>query len=92
MIPTACIEFSSDCTAGNSINKQQHRITKKFFCNSNICAWNSFGFRVIKIVEDSPSCIADRLVWGAVGTLMELDIPQFFKTWAPKFQSFVRNE
>lgn len=52
----------------------------------------SFGFKTIKVVEDTPSCIADRLVWGAVGTLMELDIPTFFEEWTPKLNQLSKKQ
>ena len=28
----------------------------------------------------------DRLIWGAIGTLMELDINKFFSEWTPKLR------
>ena len=36
----------------------------------------------VNVTEDS---VQDRLVWGAVGTLMEMDLNTFFKEWRPKF-------
>jgi len=43
----------------------------------------SYGFTVLReVTEDN---VRDRLVWGAVGTLMELDVDAFFQEWRPKF-------
>ena len=44
----------------------------------------SFGFRVLREVTEDTTSTGDRLVWGAIGTLMELDIKSFFTEWTPK--------
>ena len=45
--------------------------------------YEGFGFQTLReVTEDS---VQDRLVWGAVGTLMEMDLNTFFKEWRPKF-------
>ena len=42
-----------------------------------------FGFKTLReVTEDN---VQDRLVWGAVGTLMEMELDSFFKEWRPKF-------
>ena len=46
--------------------------------------YESFGFRTMREVDYS---VTDRLVWGAEGTLMELDMSAFFKEWTPKLAS-----
>ncbi len=33
----------------------------------------------------------DRLTWGAVGTLMEMDINEFFNEWTPKTRILLAN-
>jgi hypothetical protein len=45
----------------------------------------SFGFKVVKEVGDDSGSIGDRLLWGATGTLMKLDLSDFFAEWNPKF-------
>jgi uroporphyrinogen-III synthase len=49
--------------------------------------YESYGFNVVRSVGDESSSIADRLVWGAVGTLMQMDIPTFMREWSPKLRS-----
>lgn len=41
---------------------------------------------------DDIGSITDRLVWGGVGTLMSLDINNFFVEWTPRFQAMVTRE
>lgn len=41
---------------------------------------------------DDIGSITDRLVWGGVGTLMSLDINNFFMEWTPRFQAMVTRE
>ena len=48
---------------------------------------NSFGFKVLKEVTEND--VQDRMVWGALGTLMELDMDTFFKEWKPKFKTLL---
>jgi len=48
--------------------------------------YESFGFTKMREVGDEGSSITDRLVWGAVGTLMEMDLNSFFAQWKPKFR------
>lgn len=38
-----------------------------------------------EVTEDTVST-GDRLIWGAIGTLMELDIRKFFTEWTPKLE------
>lgn len=38
-----------------------------------------------EVTEDTIS-VPDRMIWGAIGTLMELDIKQFFTEWTPKLE------
>lgn len=53
------------------------------FLPTCICL-NSFGFKVLREVTEDTTSTGDRLVWGAIGTLMELDIKKFFVEWTPK--------
>ena len=46
----------------------------------------SFGFDVLREVTEDTVSVPDRMVWGAIGTLMELDIKQFFTEWTPKLE------
>ena len=48
--------------------------------------YESFGFRSVREVGDSSTSVADRLVWGAVGTLMSLDLEPFFEQWTQKMR------
>ena len=52
--------------------------------------YESFGFRILRSVGDERNSIADRLVWGAVGTLMEMDIGSFMLEWSPKLRSMIK--
>jgi hypothetical protein len=47
--------------------------------------YESFGLKIIRKVGDDLASVPDRLLWGAVGTLMKLDINKFFSEWTPKF-------
>ena len=47
--------------------------------------YEGFGFDIVKEVGDESSSIPDRLVWGAAGTLMKLNLNSFFSEWTPKF-------
>ena len=38
-----------------------------------------------EVTEDTTST-GDRLIWGAIGTLMELDVKNFFTEWTPKLK------
>lgn len=61
--------------------------THKLIYSHIILRYISFGFRVLREVgEDS---VADRLVWGATGTLMAMDIPAFFTEWTPKTRAML---
>lgn len=66
-------------------SEKMHRILVRLYEN--------FGFQKIREVGDledaSMQTVSDRLVWGAVGTLMKIDIRTFLNEWTPKFaQSF----
>ena len=66
-------------------SEKMHRILVRLYEN--------FGFQKIRDVGDledaSMQTVSDRLVWGAVGTLMKIDIRNFLNEWTPKFsQSF----
>ena len=52
--------------------------------NILVALYRSFGFQVERRIKEDD--VGDRLVWGAVGSLMSLDIEQFMKTWTPKFR------
>jgi hypothetical protein len=47
---------------------------------------HSFGFEKMREVGESYGSIPDRLVWGAVGTLMRLDLDGFYAAWTPRFR------
>ena len=59
-------------------NEQMHRIL--------IALYESFGFKTLKYINEDN--VKDRLVWGAIGTLMSLDLDWFMKTWSPKLKEF----
>ena len=46
----------------------------------------SYGFETLRYVDES---IGDRLVWGAVGTLMNMQIEPFLERWSPKLQYMI---
>ena len=52
--------------------------------------YGSFGFRVVKELTDSMDSVPDRLVWGAEGTLMEMDIDAFLNEWSPKLRKLIQ--
>jgi hypothetical protein len=54
--------------------------------------YQSFGFKVIKELDDTVDSVADRLIWGAEGSLMQMDITSFFDEWTPKFAMMVRDK
>lgn len=43
----------------------------------------SFGFTKLRDVDED---FSDRIVWGAVGTLMTMDIQSFLSEWTPKLK------
>lgn len=49
--------------------------------------YQSFGFEVVREVGEDGASVPDRLVWGATGTLMKLNLADFFTEWTPKFQA-----
>eukprot|EP01036_Dinobryon_divergens_P029489 gene29489-38592_t len=66
-------------------SEKMHRILVRLYEN--------FGFQKIREVGDLEDAaiqtVGDRLLWGAVGTLMKIDIRTFLNEWTPKFtQSF----
>lgn len=46
--------------------------------------YSSFGFTRVRDVGDGMSSVPDRLVWGAVGTLMRMNLDSFLTEWTPK--------
>lgn len=48
--------------------------------------YESFGFTQVRELTEMQESVPDRLVWGAVGTLMKLDLNDFFENWNPRFQ------
>ena len=46
----------------------------------------SYGFETLREVGDDGASVADRLVWGAVGTLMQMDIGRFMEEWSPRLR------
>ena len=59
-------------------SEQMHRIL--------IALYESFGFKSFKYIDEDN--LKDRLVWGAIGTLMSLDVDWFMKTWTPRLREF----
>lgn len=51
--------------------------------------YESFGFNILRNVGDDNKSIGDRLLWGAVGTLMELKLEPFLKNWTPKLRQLI---
>ena len=49
--------------------------------------YGSYGFEKLRFVDDS---ISDRLVWGAVGTLMSMEIIPFLERWTPKLDMMMK--
>jgi hypothetical protein len=43
----------------------------------------SFGFTVLREVDEN---IADRVLWGATGSLMKMNLDNFFTEWTPKLK------
>jgi len=52
--------------------------------------YQSFGFTVLREVGDDNASVPDRLVWGAVGTLMAMNIPSFMQEWTPKLKKLIK--
>ena len=49
--------------------------------------YGSYGFKKLRFVENDPT---DRLVWGAIGTLMGMEIIPFLETWTPKLEMMLK--
>ena len=62
--------------------EQMHKILIRLY--------QSFGFVIVREVGDNAVSIPDRLLWGAVGTLMEMDIPNFMSVWTPKLKGLMK--
>merc|ERR1712070_1233197 len=77
-----CWAFDKGCKKAQLLavndNERMHKIL--------IALYRGFGFKIMREVGEESNSIPDRLVWGAVGTLMELDVVAFFKEWTPKFR------
>ena len=52
--------------------------------------YQSFGFRILRDVGDDRRSIGDRLLWGGVGTLMELEITPFLQIWYQQYRYLYR--
>eukprot|EP01041_Mallomonas_annulata_P009039 gene9039-18720_t len=52
--------------------------------------YESFGYKVVRNVGDDLSSVADRLVWGAVGTLMAMDIAPSYKIGTKEVREFLQ--
>lgn len=48
--------------------------------------YESFGFKILRNVGDDGKSFGDRLLWGAVGTLMDLELEPFLINWTPKLR------
>lgn len=44
--------------------------------------YKSFGFSTVREVGDDFASVPDRLIWGAKGTLMEMNITSFLQEWS----------
>ena len=51
-----------------------------------VALYQSFGFSVEKYVDEDS--VSDRLVWGAMGSLMSLDLDEFMEKWTPKLKEY----
>ena len=60
-------------------NDKMHAILVKLY--------SSFGFTVKRIVSEKDTL--DRLTWGAIGTLMEMNIDKFFEEWTPRTRATI---
>jgi len=49
--------------------------------------YQTYGYKIKDTIEENN--IAGRLVWGAVGTLMEIDIEDFLYEWTPKIRQML---
>ena len=56
-------------------DERQHRSLVRFY--------KRLGFRTLREVGDDFRSVADRVVWGGDGTLMELDIPRMLRGAGP---------
>jgi hypothetical protein len=64
-------------------SENMHQILMKLY--------GSFGFRKVRDVGDDSASIGDRLVWGAVGTLMSMNLDYFFRHWTPKLAVMMKS-
>ena len=51
--------------------------------------YENFGFKTLRNVGDDGKSLGDRLLWGAVGTLMDLELEPFLKNWTPKLREYI---
>ena len=63
-------------------NETMHKILIRLY--------QSFGFKVLREIGDDSASVPDRLVWGAVGTLMAMNIPSFMQEWSPRLKVLMR--
>jgi hypothetical protein len=48
---------------------------------------DSAGFKVVKEVTNEIGCLGDLLVWGGVGTRMDMQVDEFLRRWGPMIRS-----
>ena len=51
--------------------------------------YESFGFQSMRYVGETAASVPDRLLWGAVGTLMAIELTPFFIEWSPKLKDLL---
>ena len=56
-------------------DERQHRILVRYY--------KRLGFKAVREVGDDLSSFGDRLSWGGVGTLMNTELDQWSRKWAP---------
>jgi hypothetical protein len=55
--------------------------------NILIKLYESYGYKKKAVINEGD--IGNRMVWGAVGTLMSIDIPAFLDEWTPKIRQLL---
>lgn len=55
--------------------------------NILIRLYESYGYKVKSVINEGD--IGNRMVWGAVGTLMSIEIPAFLDEWTPKVRQLL---
>jgi hypothetical protein len=63
-------------------NERQAKVLRRHY--------SRLGFRAVREVTDDISCVPDRLLWGGIGTLMEVDMEECMEKHTAEVRSLIK--